>query len=49
MGGKDAAKEVVPEEAVNKDVADEVDASNDQYTQHQSETSWDKWMILARF
>ena len=40
IGAKDAAKEVVPEEAVTKDMADEVDkvgASTAQHINHLSE------------
>ena len=36
MGDEDVEKEVVPEEAVTKDVADEADTSTDQHTYHQS-------------
>ena len=49
MGENDVADEFVPEEAVNKDVAEEADASTDQHTHHQSETSREKWRILLRF
>ena len=35
----DAAKEVLLEEAFNKDVADEADVSTDLYTHHQLGTS----------
>ena len=46
-GNEDAADEVVPEEAVTKDVAGEADALTDHRTNNQSETSRDKWRILA--
>ena len=48
-GDEDAAKEVKPEEAVTKNVAEEVDTSTAQHTHHRSETSREKWRILARF
>ena len=48
MGAKDVAEEFVLEEGVTKDVADEADSSNFQNTHHLSETSWEKWRILAR-
>ena len=48
-GDEDAAEEVVPEEAVTKDVEDDMDDSTDQYTHHKSGTSRDKWRTLARF
>ena len=38
-GAKDVAEEVVLEEAVTKDVADEADASTAQNINHLSETS----------
>ena len=44
-----AAKEVVPEEAVTKDVTEEVDASTAQHTHNQSGNPREKWRILARF
>ena len=49
MGVEDAAKEVVPEEAVTKDVADEAEASTAQNTHNQSGTSRGKWRIFAQF
>ena len=49
MGDKGADEEVVPEEAVTKDAAEEADASTAHHTQHRSETSRRKWRILARF
>ena len=48
-GDKDAAEEVVQEEAVTKDMADESDALTTQRTYHPSGTSREKWSILARF
>ena len=39
---KEEEKEIVEEEAVTKDVEDEVGASTYQYTRHQFETSRDK-------
>ena len=48
-GDENAAEEVVTEEAVTKDVADEAEASTAHHTHHQSGTSRDKWNILARF
>ena len=44
-----AAKEVVPEEAVTKELAEEADASTAQNKHHESESSRDEWRILARF
>ena len=48
-GGEDAAEDVVPEELVTKDVEEQADASTTQHKHHQSETSREKWRILARF
>ena len=48
-GDKDMAKEVVPEEEVTKDMTEEADASFVQHTLHCSETSREKWRILAWF
>ena len=48
-GDKDAAKKFVLEEAVNKDVADEADASTAHNTHNQSGISREKWSILSRF
>ena len=49
IGDKDADKELVPEEAVIKDMLNEADASNVIHTHHQAVTSREKWSILARF
>ena len=38
MGAEDAAKEIVPEEAVTKDVANKADTSTTQHTDRLSET-----------
>ena len=46
---EEEAGEVVPEEAVTKDVVDEADVSIAQHTNHQSGTSREKWRVLARF
>ena len=48
-GDEDAAEESVLEEAVTKDVAEEADSSTARYTHIWSETSREKWRILARF
>ena len=48
-GDKDTAKEVVPEEADTKDMAEEADASTADHTHHRSEISRDNWRILVRF
>ena len=43
------AEEVVLEEADTKYVAEELDASTAHNTHNRSETSREKWRILARF
>ena len=48
-GSEDAAGEVVPEEAVKKDVADKEDAVTALHTYYQSGTSSKKWRILAQY
>ena len=51
-GADDMVEEVIPEEVVTKDVADEVDKveySNSPNTHHQSGTLNYKWKILARY
>ena len=48
-GDEDTAEEIVPEETVTKDVADETDASTTQHTHNQPEILWEKWRVLARF
>ena len=48
-GDEDATEEVVSEEAVTKDVADEADASTAQNTHNKSETSREKRRIFLRF
>ena len=48
-GDKDPAEEVVPEEAVTKDVAERANTSTAQNTHHQPGTSREKWIILSRF
>ena len=42
------AKEVIPEEAVTRDVTEEADASTYQHTHHLSETSWEKLVVLEQ-
>ena len=48
-GDEEADEGVVPEDVVTKDVAEEAEASTAQNTHHRSETSREKWRILARF
>ena len=48
-GDEGAADEVVPEEAVTKDMKEEVEALTAQNKHHRSETSREKWRILAQF
>ena len=48
-GDEDAAEEVILQESFTKDVVEEVDASTTQHTHHRSETSREKWRVLARF
>ena len=48
-GDYEAAEEVVPEEAVTKNVAEEADDTTAHNTHHQSGTSREKWRILAQF
>ena len=45
---EDAGKEVVTEEAVTKDVADNVDNSTAPHTHHQPETTRDNWTLLVQ-
>ena len=45
---KDAAKAIIPEEAITKDVVDDVDNSTSPHTHNQPGTSREKWTILVR-
>ena len=48
IDAKDNDKAVVEEEAVTKDVEDEVGASNAHHTHHQLKTSREMYMISAQ-
>ena len=47
-GAKEAARGVVPEEAVTKDVEEEADTSTLQHKNHLLENSREKWKFLAQ-
>ena len=47
-GAEDASDEIVPEEAVTKDVADEAEYSTAQHTHNQSDNLRHKMTILER-
>ena len=49
MGVEDVDEEVVPEEAVTKDMAEKADTSTAQHINHRSETSREKWRIWSGF
>ena len=49
MGDKEGGEEVVREESVTKDVAEDADASTSQNTHYQSGNSREKCRILERF